>query len=361
VRPPARPPAAGGLVVATLILALAAGGAAYFQLEKHLTLVVDGTPQPVRTFGGTVADLLKAEGLPLDHHDEVHPGPGASLSDGMEIEVLLAKQITLLLNGEERVMWITEGKTVADVLDLINVRTGGNAYLEPPPGSPLDDGDTIVFREPISIRLTVDGLTRDVITNAARVGDVLDSLGVIIGRRDRVAPRVGTQLADGMHLRVVRVGVRRARAEEPIPFDVDVRSSDSMYQGQERVIREGRPGLRRNVYRVRTEDGKVASRRLVSTRVVRRPLTRIVVRGTRPATYQFGEASWYHRDGMVAAHPSLPFGTRVTVTNLANGRKVTVIINDRGPFGGRIIDLSDDAFAQLAHLGTGVIDVRLYW
>jgi rare lipoprotein A len=51
----------------------------------------------------------------------------------------------------------------------------------------------------------------------------------------------------------------------------------------------------------------------------------------------------------------------VTVTNLANGRKVTVIINDRGPFGGRIIDLSDDAFAQLAHLGTGVIDVRLYW
>ena len=347
--------------MATLILALAAGGAAYFQLEKRLTLVVDGTPQPVRTFGATVSDLLEAEGLALGQHDEVRPAPGASLADGMEIEVLLAKEITLLLNGEERVVWITGGKTVADVLDLINVRAGGNAYLEPPPDSPVEDGDTIVFREAVSIRLTMDGRTRDVITNATRVGDVLDSLGVIVGRRDRVTPRIGTELADGMHVRVVRVGVRRATAEEPITFDVDVRSSDSMYQGQERIIREGRPGLRRNVYRVRTEDGKVASRRLVSTRVVRRPVTQIVVRGTRPAMYQVGEASWYHRDGMVAAHPSLPFGTRVTVTNLANGRKVTVIINDRGPFGGRIIDLSDDAFAQLAHLGTGVIDVRLYW
>jgi uncharacterized protein YabE (DUF348 family) len=347
--------------VATLILAMAAGGAAYFQLEKRLTLVVDGTPHPVRTFGATVSDLLEAEGLALGHHDEVRPAPRASLADGMKIEVLLAKEITLLLNGEERVMWITGGKTVAHVLDLINVRAGGNAFLEPPPASPLEDGDTIVFREAVSIRLTVDGRTRDVITNAARVGEVLDSLGVVLGRRDRVTPRIGTELADGMGVRVVRVGVRRATVEERIPFDVDVRSSDSMYRGQERIVRQGRPGLRRNVYRVRTEDGEVAARRLVSTRVVRRPVTQVVVRGTQPATYQVGEASWYHRDGMVAAHPSLPFGTRVTVTNLANGRKVTVVINDRGPFGGRIIDLSDDAFAQLAHLGTGVIDVRLAW
>jgi rare lipoprotein A len=51
----------------------------------------------------------------------------------------------------------------------------------------------------------------------------------------------------------------------------------------------------------------------------------------------------------------------VTVTNLANGRSIRVVINDRGPFGGRIIDLSEEAFSALASLGTGVIDVRLTW
>jgi rare lipoprotein A len=51
----------------------------------------------------------------------------------------------------------------------------------------------------------------------------------------------------------------------------------------------------------------------------------------------------------------------VTVTNIATGESVVVVINDRGPFGGRIIDLSDEAFAVLAPLGQGVMQVRLTW
>jgi rare lipoprotein A len=76
---------------------------------------------------------------------------------------------------------------------------------------------------------------------------------------------------------------------------------------------------------------------------------------------QYGEASWYEVAGTGAAHPWLPFGTRVTVTNLATGRSLTVVINDRGPFGGRIIDLSRAAFEALAPLGQGVMDVRVTW
>jgi rare lipoprotein A len=49
------------------------------------------------------------------------------------------------------------------------------------------------------------------------------------------------------------------------------------------------------------------------------------------------------------------------VTNVATGESVVVVINDRGPFGGRIIDLSDEAFARLAPLGQGVMQVRLAW
>jgi rare lipoprotein A len=51
----------------------------------------------------------------------------------------------------------------------------------------------------------------------------------------------------------------------------------------------------------------------------------------------------------------------VTVTNLDNGKSVTVVINDRGPYGGRSIDLSEEAFAQIAPLGQGVAHVRLTW
>jgi len=63
---------------------------------------------------------------------------------------------------------------------------------------------------------------------------------------------------------------------------------------------------------------------------------------------------------LTAAHPTLPFGTRVKVTNLENGRSVVVRINDRGPFvDGRVIDLSHAAARELRFLGRGTTRVRL--
>jgi rare lipoprotein A len=90
---------------------------------------------------------------------------------------------------------------------------------------------------------------------------------------------------------------------------------------------------------------------------------------------QTGEASWYgpgfhgrhtasgeryDQDALTAAHPTLPFGTRVRVTNLDNGRTVDVRINDRGPFvAGRIIDLSRAGARVIGLIGPGVGQVRL--
>ena len=63
---------------------------------------------------------------------------------------------------------------------------------------------------------------------------------------------------------------------------------------------------------------------------------------------------------MTAAHPSLPFGTRVRVTNTRNGDYVDVRINDRGPFvGGRIIDLSAAAAGELGMTNSGVAPVKV--
>jgi rare lipoprotein A len=90
-------------------------------------------------------------------------------------------------------------------------------------------------------------------------------------------------------------------------------------------------------------------------------------------TDQLGHASWYSlptnitADGeqmdpneLTAAHRSLPFGMRVLVENLSNGRSVVVRINDRGPFiGGRIIDLSKAAAESIGMIDSGVAKVRV--
>ena len=68
----------------------------------------------------------------------------------------------------------------------------------------------------------------------------------------------------------------------------------------------------------------------------------------------------YDESALTAAHPKLPFGTLVRVTNLANGRKVVLRINDRGPFvEGRIIDVSYQAAQELEFVTEGLARVRV--
>jgi len=76
-----------------------------------------------------------------------------------------------------------------------------------------------------------------------------------------------------------------------------------------------------------------------------------------------GIASFYHysrSSGLVAAHRTLPLGSRVLVTNLDNGRAAVVTIMDRGPFiRGRIIDVSTSAAAALGFRQAGVAHVQI--
>lgn len=96
----------------------------------------------------------------------------------------------------------------------------------------------------------------------------------------------------------------------------------------------------------------------------------LVAASTVPASAQCGRASWYalysqtasgeqmNPKELTAAHRTLPFGTKLKVTNQKNGKSVVVRINDRGPFiKGRVIDLSKGAAKQLGFISSGVTSI----
>ena len=90
---------------------------------------------------------------------------------------------------------------------------------------------------------------------------------------------------------------------------------------------------------------------------------------------EYGKASYYamkfqfrktasgerfNNYALTAAHKTLPFGSKVIVTNTKNGKTVTVTINDRGPFiKGRIIDLSRTAFSRIEDIDKGLAKVKI--
>jgi rare lipoprotein A len=122
------------------------------------------------------------------------------------------------------------------------------------------------------------------------------------------------------------------------------------------------------------------SRNIAHRSVVRRvtvakkpdPATPAVLDAHPKPSASYGVASFYTEDewtasgerfnthAMTAAHPTLPFGTRLRVTNVTNGRSVVVRINDRGPYvHGRVVDLSGSAAESLGMVERGVVKVKL--
>lgn len=92
----------------------------------------------------------------------------------------------------------------------------------------------------------------------------------------------------------------------------------------------------------------------------------MIIASAGTASAQCGRASWYaltsktasgermNPSAMTAAHRSLPFGTKLRVTNQKNGKSVVVRVNDRGPFAkGRVLDLSKAAAQRIDFISSG--------
>jgi len=228
----------------------------------------------------------------------------------------------------------------------------------------------------VSVRAVVSGKVHDVSTNASTVGALLSAMGIEPDADDRVVPPPSTPLISGSTVRYDQVDVKAVRQFHVIPYGVHTEYTSQMVPGTSVVLHRGVPGVVDRTVRLTVVNGHLEDRELVRKTVYLRPRTEerlsapwsmydgtLSEPGTGAST-EAGEATWYDPpwSGLTAAHPWLPFGTHVTVTDLATGRSVTVVIDDRGPFApGRVIDLSPEAFTALSPLGHGVLHVALSW
>jgi rare lipoprotein A len=156
---------------------------------------------------------------------------------------------------------------------------------------------------------------------------------------------------------------------------------DDADQARSTPRRQARSVKRSKQHQVTRRSTREAARHRSDRRSAERRTTRRIARSeraVRTARSDFGSrllsgiASYYWQDqrvatgarfnpeGMTAAHRTLPFGTRVRVTHLGNGRSVNVVINDRGPYiAGRIIDLARGAARVIGMTGQGLARVNV--
>jgi uncharacterized protein YabE (DUF348 family) len=346
-------------------LALSVGAVVYFVTPQTVILADGGDVRTVRVSALTVGDALNRLGVEVGRSDRVTPSLESVLPE--RVEIRRAKQVTVVFNGQEKVERVT-GITVAQILEELRVSPGG-ASVDPPLDSRISPGQKIVVAKQATIEVIHDGKARTVISAAPTARSLLEDLGITLGPLDRVVPGVSARPDEATPVRVIRVTETVERKLSKIPFRRITRETDELKSGQRKILTQGVEGEQAKIIRRIFEDGKY-KRTVVSTEVIRPAVDEVILVGARSPKYsprgstEQGKASWYDAPGrgLTAAHKTLPKGTVVRVTSLADGRFVDVVINDRGPFiQGRIIDLSEEAFQRLAPLGAGVLDVKIEW
>lgn len=185
-------------------------------------------------------------------------------------------------------------------------------------------------------------------------------LGIIIYPEDKVYFLF--EESQALPIIVVERIFKIIEKEISLPFNTVQTFSYELPLGSKKVLQKGQNGRKVQKIALRYENGVLVSQKVIEEKIVLKPKNQIVAFGS-----QRGITSWYNcrecvslNNGFKAAHRSLPFGTKVKVTNLANGKSVIVIIADRGPYvPGRIIDLTLNSFRQIADPGVGLINVSI--
>ena len=252
----------------TLVVGVAlVASVAYTAFTKHVTLVVDGRPQGIRTTSGNVQDLLGSEGISLTSGVLVAPPPGTALADGMTVVVSPAPELP---EGAFATPLGTVYQSPTDVGVWAVIGTGGLAdarRLVESSGSASSAGSSPA----VAVQTVVSGKVHDVLTNADTAGNLLSAMGIEPDANDRVRPSPSTPLHPGLVVRYDRVTVVTRIEAVSIPYGIRTRFVASMVPGTVKLIQEGHDGTGRATYRVKMINGRVAGRILIGRWIERAP------------------------------------------------------------------------------------------
>jgi uncharacterized protein YabE (DUF348 family) len=263
-----------------IVLVLAGGTAAYGALSQTVTLTVDGRSETVRTFGGTVADVLDDHGVVVRSGDRLNHQPSEPISDGDTIDVAYARPVTLTVDGVVSREVVFE-PTVGKALTSLGVAPAAGSYVSAKTSRAVPrSGMQLVVSTPKKVTVVADGRSTSLTTTRPTVGDVLDEAGVSLDGDDEIKPGVDAYVAPDDRLRVVRIEKVQKTETVKIKHDTEVKEDPEALAGETEVITEGKNGKSREQVTLVYADGKLRDRVVVASDPVRKPVTEVVSRGT---------------------------------------------------------------------------------
>jgi hypothetical protein len=303
------------------------------------------------------------------------------------------KSATMIVDGKRSTM-DTQAVDVAGVLAQARVVYDEDDLVTPAPTTRIADDTVIVVRHAIPVIVHTGSEVRDVSVVGKTVADALVAVGLDPTVGMDVSPTVDASLRPGMDITATDVFTRVVQEESPIGFNTVINSDPNAANGSRKVLQAGVQGRVLRVFQVTVTGGLEGMRTLKAEQVTLAPVDEVVVVGSKrpsppvvvppslrpamiaPGGWLSAKASTYGieggvfrpehlagggvltRDGLIVAHKTLPFGTKVEFEY--KGRGCVAVVMDRGPYvNGREWDFAPGVCSALHFSGVGTVQYRI--
>jgi uncharacterized protein YabE (DUF348 family) len=259
---------------------------------------------------------------------------------------------------------ISESFKVEDFLREKSIYIYSKDLISPDLKASLKPHSRIEITSNREVSIEVDGEVRGVSTTRRTIEEVLKDENIKLNPFDKIKPDLKDLTRNDLEVEITRIEKKNIIEEEVIEYETIVKEDKDLKWKKIKIKQEGEDGLKEVEYELVYKNGELVSKTKLSSKTTKEVQPKIVVEGRKIEiiSIQRGRASWYAFTGeMKCASVRYPKGTWLRVTNQENGKQIIVQVNDYGPDPGtgKVIDLDKVAFAKLASIGQGVIEVKI--
>ena len=276
------------VIAGAAVLAVGGGSLAYAGLRSDVTMAVDGRTSQITTSASTVGDLLAAQHITVGPHDVVAPSSSTELRDGTRVSVQFGRQVTVTVDGAPQTLWTT-ATDVGSAITALGLDVSGADLSTSRSATIGREGLAVSVATPKRVTVEAAGKKHSLTTTGATVGAALKAAGITPDADDEVTLPVTTTLTNGAKVRFTRVDVTTRTKRSDVDHKTVEQKTAKLELGKTQTKTPGKDGSMTTTYRVVAHDGKVVSRKVTRTVVTRKPVTKVVLVGTKePAIANVG-------------------------------------------------------------------------
>jgi len=257
---------------------------------KVISLTTENDQAKFTTTKNTLKEALESQGISFEKNDLVDPGLDTNLNEGTtEVFIYKARPVTII-DGDKIIIGRSAYLSVFEILKDLSINLYANDEVSI--ADPLDDvvpGLKIYINRANTINIQVDGKLREIHTRLKKVSDLIYSENIALGEFDRVEPALNTPLTEGLEINIIRISKDESSETYEIPFAIQYKDDANFLEGESKIERRGEVGKKKITFKKVIENGTEKSKEILSTEIIKEPVSQIVIKGRKPRfTYADG-------------------------------------------------------------------------